>query len=92
MRADAQRPCCLFPLACPVAASRGAVIERIRIGDALSAFLVTEISLTVGVLFLDFATAGLGHAAAAATNNAAVVRTIDLRMASSGDQQRMLAL
>jgi hypothetical protein len=93
MRADAQRPCCLFPLACPVAASRGAVVERIRIGDALSAFLVTEISLTVGVLFLDFATAGLGHAAAAATNNAAaVVRTIDLRMASSADQQRMLAL
>jgi hypothetical protein len=68
------------------------VVERIRLGDALSAFLVTEISLTVGVLFLDFATAGLGHAAAAATNNAAVVRTIDLRMASSGDQQRMLAL
>jgi hypothetical protein len=56
------------------------VVERIRLGDALSPFLVTEISLTVGVLFLDFATAELGQAAAAATNNAAVVRTIDLRM------------
>jgi hypothetical protein len=51
-----------------------------RVGDALSFILVTEISLTVGVLFLDFATAELGHAAAAATNNAAVVKTIDLCM------------
>ncbi len=50
------------------------------VGDALSVVLVTEISLTVGWFFLDFATAGLGHAAAAATNNAAVVKTIDLRM------------
>jgi hypothetical protein len=80
IRADAQRPCILFPLACPVATSRGAVVERIRVGDALSVVLVTEISLTVGWFFLDFATAGLGHAAAAATNNAAVVKTIDSRM------------
>jgi hypothetical protein len=56
------------------------VIERIRIGDALSVFLVTEISLTVGVLFLDFATAGLGNATAATTNPVAVVRTTGLRM------------
>jgi hypothetical protein len=55
------------------------VVERIRLGDALSVVLVTEISLTFG-LFLDFATAGLGHAAAATTNTAAVVKTMDLRM------------
>src|SRR6266487_791307 len=79
-RADAQWPCILFPLACPVAASRGAVVERIRLGDALSVVLVTVTSLAVVVLFLDFATAGLGHPAAAATNNGAVVRTSDLRM------------
>jgi hypothetical protein len=42
--------------------------------------LVTVSSLAVGVLFLGFATAELGHAAAAATNIAAVVRTSDLRM------------
>jgi hypothetical protein len=51
-----------------------------RVGDALSVVLVTKISLIVDVLFLDFATAELGHAAAAATNIAAVVRTSDLRM------------
>jgi len=51
-----------------------------RLGVALSVVLVTEISLTVGVLFFDFATAVLGHAAAAATNNAAMVKTSDLRM------------
>src|SRR2546421_3225810 len=79
-RGDAQRPCILFPLACPVAASRGAVVARIRLGDALSVVLVTVTSLAVVVLFLDFATAALGHAAAAATNNAAVVRTSDLRL------------
>src|SRR6266487_123690 len=79
-RGDAQRPCILFPLACPVAASRGAVVARIRLGDALSVVLVTVTSLAVVVLFLDFATAGLGHPAAAATNNGAVVRTSDLRM------------
>jgi hypothetical protein len=61
------------------------VVERIRLGDALSVFFVTEISLTVGVLFLDFATAALGHAAAAAIT--AVVSTSDLRMASSADHQ-----
>src|SRR5262245_61057856 len=44
-RADAQRACCLFPLAWPVALSRGAV-ERMRVGDDLSYFLVTVISLT----------------------------------------------
>jgi hypothetical protein len=47
------------------------------VGDALSVVLVTEISLTLG---LSFALAGLGHAAAATTNNAAAVKTIDLRM------------
>jgi hypothetical protein len=56
------------------------VVARIRLGDALSFVLVTVISLAVSVLFLDFATAALGHAAAAATNIAAVVRTSDLRM------------
>jgi hypothetical protein len=56
------------------------VVERIRLGDALSVVLVTVISLAVGVLFLDFATAELGHAAAATTNIVAVVRTSDLRM------------
>jgi hypothetical protein len=56
------------------------VVERIRVGDALSFILVTEISLTVGVLFFDFATAELGHAATATTNTAAVVSMIDLRM------------
>ena len=63
------------------------MVERIRLGDALSIFFVTEISLTVGVLFLDFATAELGHAAAAATNITAVVSTSDLRMAFSADHQ-----
>jgi hypothetical protein len=48
-----------------------------RVGDALSVVLVTEISLTLG---LSFALAGLGHKAAATTNNAATVKTIDLRM------------
>jgi hypothetical protein len=47
-----------------------------RVGDDLSVVLVTEISLTLG---LSFDSAGLGHAAAAA-NNAATVKTIDLRM------------
>jgi len=48
-----------------------------RVGDDLSVVLVTEISLTLG---LSFALAELGHKAAAATNNAATVKTIDLRM------------
>ena len=74
IRADAQRPCILFPLACPVAASRGAVFARKSFGDALSAVLVTEMSLTLGL-----ATARLGDTAAAA-NSAAAVKTIDLRM------------
>src|SRR5215813_7658958 len=42
-RAPAQRACCLFPLAWPVATSRGAV-ERMRVGDDLSVVLVTVIS------------------------------------------------
>lgn len=69
----------LFPVACPVAASRGAVTDRNSLGDDLSVTLVTEISLC-WTLLLDLATAALGHAAAAAANNAAVVKTIDLRM------------
>jgi hypothetical protein len=48
-----------------------------RVGDALSVVLVTVISLTLG---LSLELAGLGHEAAAATNNAAAVKTIDLRM------------
>jgi hypothetical protein len=48
-----------------------------RVGDALSVVLVTVISLTLG---LSLELAGLGHAATATTNNAAAVKTIDLRM------------
>ena len=53
--------------------------DRNSLGDDLSLTLVTGISLC-WTLFLDLATAALGQAAAAAANNAAVVKTIDLRM------------
>src|SRR5262249_13319705 len=66
-----------FPLACPVATSRGAVLERIRMGEDLSVCLVTVISLTLG---LSLQTAGLGQRAPARANNAAAAETIDLRM------------
>src|SRR5262249_62002256 len=60
--------CTRLPTACPVAASRGAVLARQRIGESLSGFLLTQMLLGLGL-------ASAGTVVAAATNSPGPVHT-----------------